>query len=382
MIGFIYNKKTFKNVVFCKYQVADKQPYQLTFKDAELIKLIQNIPNYSIIKLIEYSKSSTALKYKELKVDKFECVNKPIIPIPFEWDKINSVASNKVNLSRVFALRSSYYKTILKNRAEIKYSLAKSLYNLGFIAIDSPKIIKTGLETSGAEMFKINYYNKIYSLTQSPQMYKQILVNTFDKVYEIGTIFRAEPSDSLKHLAEINTLDIELVTTDLIDILQICTLCIHNVLKHLKMQWEQDDFKVFKYTKIVEMLNLKSDYKQDFSSNQLQNLNLPKWYYITEYPNEIRPFYTKGTDSFDLYYQTTEIASGSLRIHQYEELIESCKRKNINIESLNQYMDNFRYGSKPHGGLGLGIDRLVKVLLDITNIMDTVAFPRSYTNII
>jgi aspartyl/asparaginyl-tRNA synthetase len=339
--------------------------------------------DYNVLDSVE----ALSKKLPQIEVTKYNIISEPQLLQPFEITDIGKVTRPILMKHRVFALRSPYYRDLFYKRSLIRREIHRTFTKWNFTEIESPKIINQSLENvqGGSEVFRIDYYGQIKTLTQSPQMFKQICVNMFDKVYELSTVFRAEKSDSSKHLAEISCLDFEIVTDKMDDITDCITILFKNIIKNLNLNFSPEDlsFPSYNYKEVCKILNKQEG--TDFTNGEQKQFSIdrPKFYYITHYPTSVRPFYTKSkngiTESFDLYYEDIELASGSLREENYNILLEKLKAHDINTDNFEQYLENFKYGSKPHGGAGLGIDRILQCLCNVNDITDTVLFPRSYT---
>ena len=283
------------------------------------------------------------------------------------------------------------------------------LYTQGFTEIHSPKLIG-GTSEGGANVFRLKYFDQEACLAQSPQLYKQmVLCGDMERVFEIGPVFRAEDSNTNRHLCEFTGLDIEMVFKEhyfeVLDLLSEMFVHIFNGLesryaKELSIVNEQYPFEPFKCKNV--RLNFKegvrlleeAGYKQD----PLQDLNTENekalgrivkekfetdFYMLYGYPTNARPFYTmidpkdpNYTNSYDFFMRGEEITSGAQRIHDPEFLAERATVHKIPIPTIQDYIDAFKYGTPPHGGCGIGLERVVKLYCGIRNIRKCSLFPR------
>ena len=301
---------------------------------------------------------------------------------------------------RAIDLRRPYLQSIFSIRYTVLNSCRKFLGEEGFIEVNTPKIIATATE-GGATLFPIFYYDREAFLTQSPQLYKEQLTMAFENVFEIGPIFRAEPSRTNRHLSEATSIDIEKAYADYNDIMEILERMIHilcdevknknkSQLEYLKIEIPDISFpfRRYRYSDLIEKLQAAGEsieWGDDISQQKLRNLNdddMKNFYFIVDWPTSIKPFYVKpkstGTEceSFDLMYDTLELSSGSTRIHDKNELTERMKKQGLSTDAFDFHLKVFDYGMPPHAGFGLGLERLMMSMCGVDNIRDVVLFPR------
>lgn len=301
---------------------------------------------------------------------------------------------------RAIDLRRPYLQSIFSIRYTVLNSCREFLRNEGFIEVNTPKIIATATE-GGATLFPIFYYDREAFLTQSPQLYKEQLTMAFENVFEIGPIFRAEPSRTNRHLSEATSIDIEKAYADYNDIMEILERMIHFLwdqvkdknkshLDYLKIELPELSlpFQRYRYSDLIEKLQNAGqsiEWGDDISQQKLRNLednDVKNFYFIVDWPTSIKPFYVKpkstGTEceSFDLMYRNLELSSGSTRIQNKRELIERMKKQGLNTEAFDFHLKVFDYGMPPHAGFGLGLERLMMSMCNVDNIRDVVLFPR------
>lgn len=286
----------------------------------------------------------------------------------------------------------------------------------GFIEIHSPKILG-GSSEGGAEVFRLSYFGQDATLAQSPQLYKQMaILGEFGKVFEIGPVFRAENSNTQRHLCEFTGLDFEMeIKESYLEIVDTIGNLFNYMFKGINercktelevvnkqypfkpLQWSEK-FASFTFEEACKLLKehkgLEQSVNEDFSrKNEDEFGKIVKEHYKTDfyivhkYPESARPFYTMPhkdagfTCSYDVFMRGTEIISGAQRCHDVNLLTERIKAKNIDPDSIKYYLDSFRYGAIPHGGVGVGLERVVKLFLDINNIRKTCLFPRDPTRL-
>ncbi|MBI5061835.1 MAG: aspartate--tRNA(Asn) ligase, partial [Candidatus Aenigmarchaeota archaeon] len=306
--------------------------------------------------------------------------------------------------ARFFDVRKPEISAIFQIRDQLQYSGREFLRSKGFMEITTPKIIASASE-GGTDLFPISYFEKEAFLAQSPQLYKQsMMASGLDRVYEIATYFRAEQHNTIWHLNENTAFDLEMAfiesEEDVMDILE--GLVLH-VIKHISKNC-QPQLDILKkevavpknpprlmYDECLKMLKgiVDIEWGEDISTEgekKLGEIMKEKGYevfFIKKYPLKIRAFYTmpdptnpKLSNSFDLEYKGREISSGAQRIHLYDMLVKRIEAKGLNPENFCSYLDAFRFGMPPHGGFGLGIERLLMQILELPNIREAMLFPR------
>ncbi len=271
----------------------------------------------------------------------------------------------------------------------------------GYTEINTPKLVGSATE-GGTELFPITYFEREAFLGQSPQLYKQMMMASgFDSVYEIAPIFRAEEHDTLRHLNEVISIDVETAFTDHIDAMDILermvVKAITDVKEHCQDALETLEFELkipetpfprIEYDEMVEMVNnngVKMAHGEDMSraAEKVMGELMEGYYFITSWPTEIKPFYVMHDPedpaksyAFDLMYKDLEISSGAMRVHDHKLLTENIKKKGLNPDSFNRYLAAFEYGMPPHAGWGVGAERFTMTMTGQKNIRETVLFPR------
>jgi nondiscriminating aspartyl-tRNA synthetase len=307
---------------------------------------------------------------------------------------------------RAIDLRRKYLQDIFIIRNNILKYIRNFLSNEKFIEVNTPKIIATASE-GGTALFPIFYYEREAFLAQSPQIYKEQLTMAFEKVFEIGPIFRAEPSRTNRHLSEATSIDIESAFVDYNDIMVLSEKMIQFIIKSLseddniknspeldidpkKINDNNKPFPRLKYSELIERfrnIGEKVRWGDDISPQLIKKLDDDRlnnnFYFITDWPTAAKPFYVKENqddskicESFDLMYGSLEISSGSTRISNKEILIDRMKKKGLNLNSFDYHLRIFNYGVPPHAGCGVGLERLLMTLTKIDNIRDAILYPR------
>lgn len=267
----------------------------------------------------------------------------------------------------------------------------------GFIEIHTPVIQAAGAE-GGANLFKFTYYGKDAYLRQSPQLYKQMMMASgLDKVYELGQAFRAEKFHTRRHISEFLSLDYEIAwIDDEEDVMRVLEQMMVHVMKGLKHEMLPDltvpdlPFKRVTYQEVIDTLNEAGmskkfgDDLEDAEESKFAEIMKKKGhdvYFITKFPAVLKPFYVMMdgdiSRGIDLDYKGLELASGGQREHRYEVLMEAMKQKGLNPTDFRFYLDAFRWGMPPHGGIGFGLDRFVKQIMNLPDVQEAILFPRT-----
>lgn len=340
-------------------------------------------------------------------------VDVPVIDEPpIEIDK--PISHKPENLDtlfeyRVLNIRNLQEQKIFKIRASLTRYIREHLTGQEFVEIDTPKLLAEATE-GGAEVFKLDYFGKTATLAQSPQFYKQIMVGAFERVYEIGHSYRAEPSATTRHLTELTMLDIEMGFVESHDeVLDMVGNMTQDVLRRVYDEHAADlktlnapalvlpeDGKVPRFT-IAEIHDMytkatKTDTTQekdlipdeerwisDYARKQLGS----DLVFATHFPAEAGKFYHKFDDEGtvmwgDLLFRGLEIATCPLRENNYEKMIEQMTAAGLDVshEGFKYYLQAFKYGLPQHGGCGFGIDRLVQKTVGLANVKEATLFPR------
>jgi len=302
--------------------------------------------------------------------------------------------------ARVLDLRRDKNQAIFKIQHVTLESIRNFFSNRGFIEVHTPKIIASATE-GGAALFPVAYFGREAFLAQSPQLYKEQLIMDFEKVFEIGPIFRAEESHTRRHLSEVISVDMEeafAAAEDVTSLLEEIVCHIYKVvkencqkelkiLKH-KIEVPKTPFKRFTYDKILEELKEKGvrvSWGEDIPTVAFRVLGKihPYFYFITDWPTESKAFYIKPRDDnpkicegFDLMWGWIEIASGGTRVHSKNLLIKRMREQGLSPESFKYHLKVFDYGMPPHAGWAVGLARLMMALTGKHNIREVVFFPR------
>jgi aspartyl-tRNA synthetase len=340
---------------------------------------------------------------RELVPDLFEIISLADSPLPLDVvEKVPADLDTRLD-ARFLDARRPRVAAVFQIRSTVTHAINQYLHQEGFINISTPKIVAAATE-GGTELFPIAYFDKEAFLNQSPQLYKQMMMAAgFEKVYEIGPIFRAEEHNTTKHLNEATSIDIEVSYADHLEVMRILEEMIvktyeyvHATCSDQLANLEIADFVIPKapfprlpYREAIEIAQKKIEdpikYGDDISpaAERAIGAEMGGHYFIVDWPSEIRPYYAMPYENdptlckaFDLMHPRMELSSGAQRVHQHDLLVQQIKKKGLNPESFEFYLRPFRYGMPPHAGWGLGADRLVMTMLGLSNVREAVLFPR------
>lgn len=343
----------------------------------------------------------------ELRIQEIEILSTPKqqSPIVINNKKIDTSLENRLNY-RPVTLRNEKERAVFKIQEGLCRGFREFLYAHEFTEIHTPKIVAAGAE-GGANIFQLDYFGKEAYLAQSPQFYKQMMVGVFERVFEIAPVFRAEKHDTSRHLNEYTSVDFEIgYIEDFTEIMQMETEMLKYAFNFLQKHY-QKELELLKVLlpQITEILSIKfreakeliaKTYQreiEDFEDFEPEEEKLlceiikektgSEFVFVTHYPSRKRPFYAmeskencEETLSFDLLFRGLEVTTGGQRIHNYCEQVEKMKRRGMTIELFESYLMMHRHGMPPHGGLGLGLERLTSRLLEQENVRLSCLFPR------
>jgi nondiscriminating aspartyl-tRNA synthetase len=274
------------------------------------------------------------------------------------------------------------------------------LFEKGFLEVHTPRIIASATE-GGAELFPVDYFGQKAYLAQSPQLYKEQLTMSMEKVFEVGPFFRAELSHTRRHLSEFVSVDVEQAFANAEDVMQLLEQVIHNTCKVIKEKCTREiaalkyhvtvpelPFKRFTYDEVLSDLKEQGvtiPWGEDISTEAFRTLGKERGYYyfITDWPTHAKAFYIKPkegkpeiSEGFDLMWRWIELVSGGTRICDKAQLMERMKEKGMNPEGFKYHLQAFDYGMPPHAGWAIGLERLTMVLTGKKNIREVALYPR------
>lgn len=350
----------------------------------------------------------------ELEITGIEILN-TAEAMPFDLDSDFSLEVLLDN--RPLTLRRPRERAVFKVQAEITNAYATFLRQEGFTEFQAPKLVGGDAE-GGAEVFKVDYFNdKTAYLATSPQLYKQIMVGVYERVFTFATAFRAEKSATTRHLSEYTSLDIEMgFIKDHTDVMRVETALMRFIAAHLKETCDAElkvlemelpllgdpASDIFPYMKLREAQQLiKERTGEDKTSEPDLEPEDERWLseyartelnsdfiFITHYPVSKRPFYTYedeadpgSTKSFDCLFRGVEITTGGQRVHDANDLMRRMENKGLKPENFSYYLQIFKMGIPPHGGWGMGLERLTAKFTGMKNVKEATLFPRDINRI-
>ena len=341
----------------------------------------------------------------EIIPETIEIVNRAKTPLPIETsDKIITGLDKRFDY-RFIDLRNPKVRAIFRVK-DMAFTKMREYFEqkAGFVEVHTPVIQAAGAE-GGATLFPMIYYKNEAFLRQSPQLYKQMLMASgLDRVYEIGPVFRAEKFHTRRHVSEYLSVDMEMAWIESEeDVMRIAEGLVEHTLKGIKKDCKAEldvfgvdvkipelPFKRLTYSEVLEILaknGIKKQWGDDLEDpeekllGQIMEKKGQEWYFITKYPFQIKPFYImmdgKVARGLDLDCKGLEILSGGQREHRYDTLVRVMKEKGLDPHKFEFYLSAFQYGMPPHGGFGLGSERLVQQAMGIENIKEIILFPRT-----
>ncbi|MCK5477259.1 MAG: aspartate--tRNA(Asn) ligase [Candidatus Aenigmarchaeota archaeon] len=370
--------------------------------DEKIIDTIKKIPKESSIQVEGLVKEAkNAVNGVEIIPSKVIVLNESAHNLPIPTDSKATITLSKRLDYRYLDLRNEKVTAVFKIQAGIMTAFREYLSERDFIEFNSPGIIASSSE-GGADLFPLLYYSKEAYLAQSPQLYKQMaIVGGMERVFSISRIWRAEVSNTIKHLSESRQMDVEACFFDLDDTIDlICDVLVH-VIKTIEEKYKTelellgvepvkiDKIKRIDYKEAIELLqknNVDIKYGDDLGSEaekKLCQIHDDKPLIVKQWPSDLRAFYSMPDDkdetlskSFDLLYKGMELASGAERIHIPELLEKKLKQKDMDVDNFKAYIDSFKYGAPPHSGWAIGLERLTMAICNLSNIREATLFPR------
>ncbi len=368
---------------------------------------LEALPRESIVAVEgKVQRSAKANRGVELLPEKLEVIARSESPLPLGVvDKVSVELDTRFN-HRVLDLRKPSVRAVFRLRSAILEGFRRSLAGMGFLEVETPKILRQGAE-GGATLFPVDYFGKPAFLAQSPQLYKQMLMGAgFERVFEIAPAFRAEPSDTVRHLTEFSSLDLEMAYIDGPEaIREVLERAVVEALAHARERLSESapeiaerlappkrPFPRIPFAEAEGLVGRPGATGRDLGTEEEKRLGEvvkgrdgAPFYFITDYPTSVKAstFYAERrpddpslTGYFDLDFDGVEVASGGPREHRIARLDENIRSAGLDPESFPAYREAFRFGMPPHGGFGFGIDRFVQLTAGLSNIREARLFPR------
>lgn len=305
------------------------------------------------------------------------------------------------------ALRHQRQRALFRLAAAAMEGFRSTLRARRFTEIQTPKIVGSATE-GGANVFRLDYFGRPAYLSQSPQLYKQMMVGVFERVFEVGPAFRAEPHDTPRHINSFTSLDVEQgFIEDHHDVMETLTLTLRGImaamrercgpelaLLRLELPEVPSPIPALHFSEALELVGRLSgeDLRGEPDLAPAHERLLGEWarrehgsefLFVTGYPTEQRAFYTAPdparptySNAFDLIFRGVELVSGGQRLHRHEDYLATLERRGMRAESFEGYLEAFRHGMPPHGGFAIGLERLIMRLMELPNIREATLFPR------
>ena len=399
-VAFVILRKP-RGLVQCVYEAG------VTDFDIRELKEESAVEVMGVVKAEERAPHGFEIRLKAIRV-----LSQPAEPLPIaisKW-KLNTSLETKLSL-RPISLRNVRERAKFKIQEGIVRGFRDYLLSRDFTEIRTPKIVARGAE-GGSNVFKLEYFNKKAELGQSPQFYKQTMVGVYDRVFEAAPVFRAEKHNTTRHLNEYTSLDFEMGYIDSFrDVMDMETGMLRYVMKLLEQEYKKEldmlgvtlpevgRIPAVRFDQAKELVSRKYDRKirNPYDLEPEEELLIGRYFqeeygsdfvFVTHYPSKKRPFYAmddpadpKFTLSFDLMFRGLEVTTGGQRIHDYREITAKMEKRGMDPEDIASYLMIFKYGMPPHGGLGIGLERLTMRLLDEQNVREASLFPRDVTRL-
>jgi len=399
-VAFVILRKS-RGLVQCVYEAGG------TDFDIRELKEESAVEVMGVVKAEERAPQGFEIRLKEIRV-----LSRPAEPLPLavsKW-KLNTSLETKLSL-RPISLRNVRERAKFKIQEGIVRGFRDYLLSRDFTEIRTPKIVARGAE-GGSNVFKLEYFNKKAELGQSPQFYKQTMVGVYDRVFEAAPVFRAEKHNTTRHLNEYTSLDFEMGYIDSFrDVMDMETGMLQYVMKLLEQDYKKEldmlavtlpevgRIPAVRFDQAKELVSRKYDRKirNPYDLEPEEELLIGRYFqeeygsdfvFVTHYPSKKRPFYAmddpadpRFTLSFDLLFRGLEVTTGGQRIHDYREITAKMEKRGMDPEDIASYLMIFKYGMPPHGGLGIGLERLTMRLLDEQNVREASLFPRDVTRL-
>ena len=399
-VAFVILRKS-RGLVQCVYEAG------ITDFDIRELKEESAVEVMGVVKAEERAPQGFEIRLKEIRV-----LSRPAEPLPLavsKW-KLNTSLETKLSL-RPISLRNVRERAKFKIQEGIVRGFRDYLLSRDFTEIRTPKIVARGAE-GGSNVFKLEYFNKKAELGQSPQFYKQTMVGVYDRVFEAAPVSRAEKHNTTRHLNEYTSLDFEMGYIDSFrDVMDMETGMLQYVMKLLEQDYKKEldmlgvtlpevgRIPAVRFDQAKELVSRKYDRKirNPYDLEPEEELLIGRYFqeeygsdfvFVTHYPSKKRPFYAmddpadpRFTLSFDLLFRGLEVTTGGQRIHDYREITAKMEKRGMDPEDIASYLMIFKYGVPPHGGLGIGLERLTMRLLDEQNVREASLFPRDVTRL-
>ena len=394
--GWIHRRRLLKSVAFLIVRDAEGLSQVLVTEPATRAQL-EELTEESVVEVIAtVTPNEQAPRGVELTDPKIRVLSAVGVPLPFELHRPALSAGLSTQLDHAaLALRHPARRQALRIAAAATAGFRAALSEQRFVEIQTPKIVASATE-SGANVFALDYFGRPGYLAQSPQFYKQLMVGVFERVFEVGPVFRAEPSDTARHLAQYTSLDAEMgFIDDHRDVMAALTRTLQVMMATIAARAGFSTPEVpaeIPAVPFAEALRIAGAPDDEPDLAPAHERAIGEWalrehgsefVYVTGYPMRKRPFYTHpdpadpvSSNGFDLLFRGLEIVTGGQRLHRYDDYVAALTAAGEPLEPYAGYLDGFRYGMPPHGGWAIGLERFVARLTGTANVREVTAFPR------
>lgn len=370
--------------------------------DEGVFKMMSGIPRESVIVVSGVvKKSAKAPGGREIAPSEIEVLSKAEHPLPIDVSDFSKTELPKRLDYRFLDFHRRRTQAIFKIQGTIAEIFREHFYKKGFIEMQPPCVIGAASE-GGTDLFEVKYFEKKGYLAQSPQLYKQMIACSMEKTFMITPVWRAEKHNTIRHINEIRQMDIEVAFHGQMEIMKHIEDVVKDIVKAilennkeeielLGLKLKVPGAKYISYDETLDILKkhgVKISFGDDLSpeaEKKLGELYPDTIVFAHSWPASLKPFYimpkgedknAKYSEGFDAIYRGLEISSGGQRIHIPELLIERLKAKGLNPKSFKDYIDSFRFGSVPHSGWSIGLERLTMLICGLDNIREATMFPR------
>lgn len=405
--GWVYNLRPIGKLCFIVLRDRSGTVQSVLYDRPDLA---QQLCEESVVEIVGYvRRDERAPNGCEILISDLKILSSPVGSLPIQINRPRAALNTRLETMlehRVLSLRHPELGAIFRIQAELVRGFRDFLHSEGFLEIHTPKIVAAGTE-GGTELFPVQYFERTAFLAQSPQFYKQMLVGAgFERVFEVGPVYRAEPHSTTRHLNEYISLDVEMgFIAGEQDLLALEARLLRYIFKHVAANCAQElalyEVSVPKVPEKIPQIKLseahqilRAQFAKEITGdldpeserllcNYAQTELGSELLFVTHYPREKRPMYAMPdpenlalTRSFDLLYKGLEITTGGQRIHQYEQLVASMRGRGLDPANFEFYLEVFKFGMSPHGGFAIGAERLTMQLLNLSNVREACFFPR------
>ncbi|SCE88595.1 nondiscriminating aspartyl-tRNA synthetase [Micromonospora viridifaciens] len=401
--GWVHRRRLLKSVAFLIVRDAAGLA-QVVVTDPAVRAAVEKLTEETVVEVVgTVVANDTAPAGVELTAPAVRPLGPPAVPPPFDLYRPALTATLPTQLDHApTALRHPTRSAALRISAAGVAGFRAALDARGFVEIHTPKVVASSTE-SGANVFALDWFGRPAYLAQSPQFYKQLMVGVFERVYEVGPVFRAEPHDTVRHLAQYTSLDVELgFVADHRDVMAVLRDTLAGMLAAVADRAAgalatlgvavppvPAEIPAVHFTEALAIAGAPAD-EPDLAPAHERALG--EWaraehgsdfLFVTGYPMAKRPFYTHPdparpaySNGFDLLFRGVELVTGGQRLHRYEDYLAALAARGEPVEPYAGYMDAFRHGMPPHGGFAIGLERFVARLTGAANVREVTAFPR------